>query len=228
MKTQTTHGRAPGPVDAGANLVVHDLKNLASRLASLMQNLSERYDDPLFRDSALALLDDTAVHLRRLASDLRDHDGRVLIKFRVDVNQVLEDALSDSRPDLAKAVRVVKRCVPIPAIWGDAFLLRRAFACAIENALEAMHGQGVLLVRTSTVRRKGRERVVADIADDGPGMSASFIREQLFRPFSSTKEDGLGLGVYTIRQVAFLHGGTVRIESAEGVGTRVRFAFPVE
>jgi len=221
LKTHSTHARAPVPVDAGANLVVHDLKNLASRLASLMQNLSEHYDDPLFRDSALALLDDTAVHLR-------DHEGRVLIKFRVDLNQVLEDAMSDSRPDLAKAVRLVKRCAPIPAIWGDAFLLRRAFACAIENALEAMHGQGALLVRTATMRRKGRTRVVADIADDGPGMSASFIREQLFRPFAGTKEDGLGLGVYTIRQVAFLHGGTVRIESAEGVGTRVRFAFPVE
>ena len=80
MKTHT-HAHAPVPVDAGANLVVHDLKNLASRLASLMQNLSEHYDDPVFRDSALSLLDDTAVHLRRLASDLREHDGRVLIKI---------------------------------------------------------------------------------------------------------------------------------------------------
>ncbi len=228
MKTHTTHARAPVPIDAGSNLVVHDLKNLASRLVSLMQNLSEHYDDPLFRDSALALLDDTAVHLRRLATDLRDHEGRVVIKFKVDLNQVLDEALSDSRPDLAQAVQLLKRYSQIPVIWGDAFLLRRAFACAIENALEAMHGKGVLLVRTTVVRRRGRCRVVADIADDGPGMSAEFIREQLFRPFSSTKEDGLGLGVYTIRQVAFLHGGTVRIESAEAVGTRARFSFPVE
>jgi signal transduction histidine kinase len=58
-------------------------------------------------------------------------------------------------------------------------------------------------------------------------MSAEFLRERLFQPFASTKEDGLGLGVYTFRQVAALHGGSVRILTTEGVGTRVRFHFPV-
>lgn len=220
--------QGPTPMDAGSNLVVHDLKNLAGRLAALTQNLAEHYEDPLFKATALALLDDTAIHLHRLATDLRNHEGRVVIKLRVDLNHVLDEALGDARPDLAGDIRVMKDFVPIPTMWGDAFLLRRAFACAIENALEAMAGKGDLLVGTAVVRRSRRSRVLADIVDNGPGMSAEFLRERLFQPFSSTKEEGLGLGVYTIRQVAGMHGGTVRIESGEGAGTRVRFSFPVD
>jgi nitrogen-specific signal transduction histidine kinase len=59
-------------------------------------------------------------------------------------------------------------------------------------------------------------------------MENDFLKDSLFCPFSSTKENGLGLGVYTMSQVANLHGGTVRIASAPGMGTRVRFHFPVE
>lgn len=218
--------KGPSAVDAGSNLVVHDLKNLAGRLAMLCQNLAEHYDDPLFKSTALNVLDDTAVHLRRLATDLRDREGRIVIKLRIDLNQVLEEAVRDSRPDLAGQVQLVEDYGAIPPIWGDAFLLRRAFACAIENALEAMGGRGDLVLRTR--HRAGSGRLLLDVVDDGPGMSAEFLRQRLFRPFSSTKSDGMGLGVYTIRQVTALHGGAVRIRSDEGVGTRVRFHFPVE
>ncbi len=208
--------------------MIHDLKNLAGRLSILCQNLGERYDDPLFKGSALNLLDDTVLHLRRLARDLADHEGRVVIKLRVDLNRVLQDAITDTRPDLAGNVRLVEDYAAIPPIWGDAFLLRCAFACAIENALEAMKGRGTLSITTAAVRGRGRARLRVEIADTGSGMSEEFLRRRLFRPFSSTKEEGLGLGVYTIRQVAALHGATVRILSAEGVGTRVRAFFPVD
>jgi signal transduction histidine kinase len=111
-------------------------------------------------------------------------------------------------------------------VWGDSFLLRRAFACAIENALEAMGSRGTLWLATTRSRRGGHERVTVEIGDTGPGMSEVFLRERLSRPFASTKEDGLGLGMYTFRQVAHLHGGSARILTTEGVGTRVRFHFP--
>ncbi len=218
--------RRPAPAEAGANLLVHDLKNLACRLATLCQNLGQRYDDPLFKATALDVLDDTALHLHRLAKDLRDHEGRVVVKLRVDLSKVLREALRDSRPDLSGGIQLVERYGDLPPIWGDAYLLRRAFACAIENSLEAMKGCGVLSIFTARIRRRDRTRLLAEITDTGPGMSESFLRRRLFRPFSSTKKDGLGLGVYTIRQVAALHGANLRILSGEGLGTCVRFYFP--
>jgi signal transduction histidine kinase len=205
---------------------VHDIKNLAGRLALLCQNLHERSEDPLFVRTALGVLDDTVSHLKRLAADVRDRDGRVMVRLRVEVNPILEGAVVDTRPDLAGDVRLVERYGKLPVMYGDEFLLRRAFACAIENALEAMRGRGTLSVRTAAWRRSGRRGIRVEIADTGPGMSPEFVRERLFRPFQSTKEDGLGLGLHSMAQVAQIHGGSVRILTREGEGTRVRFCFP--
>lgn len=226
--SRSSRSKGPAPAQAGANLLVHDLKNLAGRLAALVQNLGTHYDDPLFKGTALGVLDDTVLQLRRLAGDLRSHNGRVIIKLKVDLNKVLTDALAYTRPDQSGHVSLHERYADIPTIWGDALLLRQAFTCAIENALAAMRGRGTLAVSTRLVRGRRDPRIVVEITDDGPGMSEEFLRESLFNPFSTTKEDGLGLGVYTIRQIALLHGGTVRIRSIEGEGTRVRFHFPAE
>jgi signal transduction histidine kinase len=209
-------------------LLVHDLKNIAGRLALLCRNLSAHFDDPLFRDSALGLLDETAFHLRDLAGELRERDGRLVVKLRVDLNRLLQDAVAERRPDLPRGVELMERYGALPPIWGDAFLLRSAFASAIENALEAMEGKGTLSICTRAERRRGRTRLVAEIADTGRGMSDESMRKCLAGPFHSTKEDGLGLGIYTIRQVAAIHDATVRIASAPRVGTRVRFSFPAE
>jgi len=227
-KAASKRGVPPAPAEAGANLLVHDIKNLAGRLDLLLQNLDEHYDDPLFKATALDVLDLTVVHLKRLATDLRQHDGRVLVKLKVDLNVIVDEVLREVRPEMAGNVELLEDFSEIPLIWGDGFLLRCAFACAIDNALEAMQGEGMLAVTTSLVRRRGRGRVTVEIADTGPGMSEEFLRECLYKPFLSTKDDGMGLGVYTLRQVAALHGGSVRILSREGEGTRVRFHFPAE
>ena len=218
----------PTPARAGTTLLVHDLKSLSGRLSALCQNLGERYEDPLFKETALDVLDDTAVHLHRLACDLRDHDDRLLVKLRLNLNDVLEAALADARPDRSGQMDVITEMAELPAIWGDGYLLRRAFACAIENSLEAMGGRGTLLLRTTCAARNGNRRATVEIGDDGPGMSAQFLQERLFRPFAGTKEGGLGLGVYTMKQVALLHDGSLRILSSTGRGTRVRFHFSVE
>jgi signal transduction histidine kinase len=208
---------------------VHDLKSLACRLSNLCQNLNSHYEDPLFKQSAVDLLDDTVRHLRGLAVDLREHEDRVLVKLRTDLNRVLAQALCDARPDLASRIEVVEQFSPLRPIWGDAYLLRRAFACAIENALEAMNGNsGTLTLRTRQRRRGKKLQSLVEIADNGPGMDPDFSRRWLFRPFVSTKEDGLGLGVYTMKQVALIHGGTVQIRSGNGWGTQVSFRFVEE
>lgn len=226
LRRRSRRGAGPAPSKAGANLLVHDLKNLAGRLSVLLQNLQERYDDPVFKRSAFSVIDDTASHLRRLAGELLQHEGRLLVKLLVDPSDILRQSVADARAGAPAGVEFRERYAPVPQLWGDAFLMRRAFSCAIENALEAMEGRGTVSVGARATRRDGRARIVIEIADDGPGMSDDFLRAKLRRPFSSTKEEGLGLGVYTMRQVAELHGGTMRIASAEGRGTRVRFHLP--
>ena len=226
--SHSAKARGPAPSQVGATLLAHDLMNLASRLAMLQGNLEAQYGEVEFKGAALRLLEDSVRHLTRLSADLREHEGRVLMKLRVDLNQVLMQALGDTRPDLAEELALIQNYQELPPIWGDALLLRQAFACAIENALTAMDYRGTLAVGTEYFPTPRSRRILVEIADDGPGMSAPFLKKALSVPLASAKGDGHGLGLYTIRQVTSLHGGTIRLESGAGRGTRVRFSFPVD
>ena len=57
-------------------------------------------------------------------------------------------------------------------------------------------------------------------------MSEEFVRERLFRPFSTTKTKGIGLGLFTCREVVEAHGGRLEVQSTPGVGTRFRVVLP--
>jgi signal transduction histidine kinase len=57
-------------------------------------------------------------------------------------------------------------------------------------------------------------------------MSESFIQKNLFQPFKTTKKNGIGLGLYTCREVVRASGGRIEVESAEGIGTTFRVVLP--
>jgi signal transduction histidine kinase len=69
--------------------------------------------------------------------------------------------------------------------------------------------------------------VVVEVVDDGPGMSERFVAEELFRPFSTTKESGFGLGMFQCRALVEGWGGRLEVDSAEGLGTTVRITLPL-
>jgi signal transduction histidine kinase len=58
-------------------------------------------------------------------------------------------------------------------------------------------------------------------------MSDAFVRDSLFRPFQSTKKDGLGIGMFQSKMIVEAHGGSIQVESEAGRGTTVRVSFPV-
>ncbi len=93
------------------------------------------------------------------------------------------------------------------------------------NADHAMRGGGVLTMGAATTTSP--DGVVVTVADTGVGISEEH-RAQLFRPFFTTKSEGLGLGLYVTRKIVEEHGGTVKIDSEVGVGTTVRIWLPRE
>ena len=70
------------------------------------------------------------------------------------------------------------------------------------------------------VRHEAR-RVVIDITDSGPGMTAEFIRDELFRPFATRKREGTGIGAFQARELMREAGGDLVVTSQPGVGTTV-------
>jgi signal transduction histidine kinase len=77
-----------------------------------------------------------------------------------------------------------------------------------------------------TLRREARHACVI-VTDNGRGMSVEFMRTRLFKPFDSTKPDGMGLGMVEVRALAEEYGGTLDVDSRPGAGTRCVMRLPL-
>jgi len=92
------------------------------------------------------------------------------------------------------------------------------------NALEAMAGKNGTLTIKAGETDDGK--VFISVSDTGIGMSREFMRQRLYHPFATTKKKGVGLGLYTCREVVRAHGGSIDVESEEGAGTTFRVVLP--
>ncbi len=68
---------------------------------------------------------------------------------------------------------------------------------------------------------------IVEIADNGSGMSADFIRNSLYRAFQTTKKNGMGIGMFHSKMIVEAHGGRMAVESTPDKGTTFRVFVPI-
>jgi len=120
----------------------------------------------------------------------------------------------------------VHRTERLPLVDGDAEQLKEALVNLILNACEAMGYNGALDIteEKGIINPLGRA-VVIRIADSGPGVP-QHIRDEVFQPFFSTKEEGTGLGLPIARRIFEEHGGWLHLHSAHGKGATFVIVLP--
>jgi signal transduction histidine kinase len=91
------------------------------------------------------------------------------------------------------------------------------------NARDATSGKGSIWLSTE---KKG-DGVMLTVRDDGHGMTES-VKNNIFTPFFTTKEKGLGtgLGLYIVQEIVKEHDGSIELDSSEGEGTTFRLYLP--
>jgi signal transduction histidine kinase/uncharacterized membrane protein YuzA (DUF378 family) len=143
----------------------------------------------------------------------------------VDVNALLESALRVAHPQLPTSARLERIFSDVPHVHASARHLQQVFLNLLTNACHAIGPSGTIRVQTA---RSG-DGVRVRISDDGCGMPPEVL-ERVFDPFFTTKGvgEGTGLGLAITYQIVRGHGGDVRIESAQGQGTRVEVLLPVD
>ena len=105
---------------------------------------------------------------------------------------------------------------------GDAERLERVLGHLVQNALEATAEPG----RVWADAHGDAGHVTVEVGDEGCGMSEAFLRDQLFKPFVSTKAAGMGIGMHESRQVVQDLGGSLSVDSHLNRGTRVTVRLP--
>jgi signal transduction histidine kinase len=101
--------------------------------------------------------------------------------------------------------------------------LERVLGHLVQNAFDATPKDGKVWI--AVARYSGQ--VTVEVGDTGAGMSEEFVKTRLFRPFSSTKGSGMGIGTYESQQYIRELGGSIDVDSTPGRGTRLTVRLPV-
>ena len=201
--------------------IMHDIKNLVSQLSLVSRNAQRHADNPAFRADMVATLQSSVGKMNDLLARLAQHNtGRPDAPAAVDVTAVLGQVVAAKRR--AHAALSVETQAPA-RIVADPGRVEQLFAHLIQNAIDASPGGAPIAVG---VARDDRGDIRVTIADRGCGMSAAFVRGELFKPFRSTKPGGFGIGAYEAREIARALGGALEVASREGEGTTFTVTLP--
>jgi putative PEP-CTERM system histidine kinase len=200
--------------------VVHDIKNLASQLGLVVSNAKRYIDDPEFQRDMLQTVEDAVARMNHLLSQLKD-EAVPRTPRSVNADAIVTSvAAALAHGSVGIQTRSdVENCT----VAMDPERLRSALTHLTQNAIEASRPGDSVLIST----RRHRDHLVIDVVDRGEGMDDTFIRDELFLPFRSTKSGGLGIGAFQTRELIRMAGGDLEVVSHLGAGTTMRILLPL-
>ena len=205
-----------------ARRVAHEIKNPLTSMRIAVDTLARAEADRGGQgrtDMAMQVMVAETDRLERLAREFADF-GRMPegAQSEVDLQELLEEL---GRTGVPEGVRVsVEANGGRRSVMGHYEPLRRAFANLLRNAAEAMKGRGAIDVRVTG----DATGCVVTIADHGPGIPED-VRQRIFEPYFTTKQDGTGLGLALVRQTIDAHRGTISVTETPGGGATFTMVF---
>jgi two-component system, NtrC family, sensor histidine kinase HydH len=142
----------------------------------------------------------------------------------VDLGPLVRACLAQFAVEMRRHGIVASEAFPgdLPPVCGDSILLGQVINSLVANAIEAMPSGGQLRL---TGAMGAGERVVLRITDTGVGMSEEQL-QKAFKPFHTTKSQGLGIGLPLAKRILGRMGASIGLTSGAGAGTTVELTFP--
>jgi putative PEP-CTERM system histidine kinase len=201
--------------------VAHDIKNVAGQLTLLLSNAETHLHNPEFQQDMLATVR-ASVHkisllLKRLQGPENSPQRATFVPL--DRLEVLASTIGRARGRLIR----IEHDESSGAVAMDPAAFDAAVAHLLNNAIEASAPDEPVWLSIQYETRS----LTVDIIDKGPGMSPEFIRDRLFEPFATSKQDGSGIGAFQARELIREAGGDLLVLSRPGVGTTMRLLLPL-
>jgi two-component system NtrC family sensor kinase len=221
---QSEKHAAVGKLAAG---VAHELNNPLTGILTFAEDLLEEAPQGSTSREDLELIVRETLRCRQIVRELLDFSRRTPPDRKlVGIEPILQRALSLVRHqasfhdiDLELDLRPPRLLVRV-----DPNQIQQVILNLVINARDAMDGRGRIVVRTSELEDPPRQ--VLEIVDNGCGVPEELL-ERIFEPFFSTKGDqGMGLGLTSVRNIVEAHDGRIVVESTEGQGSVFRMLLP--
>jgi len=196
-----------------SSYIAHEFRNSIAAISGLARLMEKGKKD----SSAIV---QECREMEKLIANLLEYSRPMKpMNARVDLTLLMEDALA--RTAVPERIRVEKKLAAGTYVDGDPELLLGLAANLIKNGVEAIEGRGALDLET------GREEGTAylAVADTGTGIDEA-DQEQIFSPFYSRKETGVGLGLAYVKKIVEIHNARIEVRSKKGEGSRFVVRFP--
>lgn len=200
--------------------LVHDLKNIQAQLALITSNATLHRDNPEFIEDVFETVESATQRLAKVLAQLRNKQVAQSTSQKVNLGDIIERVVKQ-RNVVQPTVLFENENKYLATIDQERFF--SVINHLIQNAQEATAIDGQVEITIE----KNLDRINIIVSDNGCGMSESFIKNRLFKPFDTTKGNaGMGIGVFEARQFFESELGSLKAESVEGQGTKMIICLP--
>jgi len=208
-----------------SSFILHDLKNAVSSLSLVAQNAGEHMNDPDFQRDMVATISSSVERMESLITRLSNGTASLTPDpEETDLNEVVSTVANQIGQNGPGGRTLHMELGSVPKVLIDRYQMERVITNLLMNAFDAIGNDGLVTIKTET----GADHVILAVSDNGCGISAEYVRNGLFKPFTSTKKKGLGIGLYQCQTIVKAHNGRIEVESEEGVGSTFKVFVPLE
>jgi signal transduction histidine kinase len=195
-----THLREMNLAAAG---LAHETRNPLNIIRGMAQMISKRNDSPPeIREKSRAIVDETDKVTAQLNEFINYSRPREVRRSPLKLNSVVNEVARALSYDVEeKKIRLEVKGEPM-IIEADEQLLRQALFNLVMNAIQAVGRNGQIQV---LMQRSDAAEASLEVRDDGPGVPAE-RRQEIFRPYFTTQQNGTGLGLAVVQQIVLAHG----------------------
>jgi two-component system sensor histidine kinase HydH len=232
-QSESVKGQSSGEAeDLGRLLgvIAHEIKNPLSTIKVNLKLIDEELQSSPDQQVArarrkLSVIDKETTRLEQILDGFLRYADRSKPKLAdIDLNSLIDDMFDFYLPQAAAHCVTMRQCLSKePLICPiDAGMLKQAILNLFINSIQAIGASGELIVQTS---RDGKFAKI-QIRDTGKGIPAERL-EHIFEPYQSSRPDGAGLGLATVKKIIDAHNAAIAVISEPGKGTAFTISIPL-
>jgi signal transduction histidine kinase len=205
-----------GEISAG---LAHELRNSMGALLGYCKMLKKGIKEGSAAYPVVESILAESLTLENLLQRFLDFAKPLEVKWvKFDLVELIQDCIKiaqEKKPEVKYSLKVEGE---MPLLPGDPFLLRQAFQNLILNSIEAVSDNGEIKISLKKSNDEREPIIELIIQDNGCGIPEGNL-DQIFKPFFTSKEKGIGLGLSLVKKIIDLHKGKIEVESEPGKGT---------
>jgi two-component system sensor histidine kinase HydH len=203
-----------------ATALAHEIRNPLGSIKGAGQYLRSETDNAENQKLLDVIIEETD-RLNNVVTQFMNYAKPYAVNPKMyNVNGIIEKAVMVIRAsELPAGIRIETELNPdLPEVYVDGEQIKQIILNIAFNGIEAMPDGGTLTIRTTRIESEEGEAVGISIRDTGKGMSNEDL-QNIFKPFFTTKERGVGLGLSICQRIAKNNNGSIRAKSILGQGS---------